>query len=330
MSFINKVLKKINIVEPVLNNLKIIAPSTSANLGPGFDVFALALDLFHDVIEVEYISSPTIEIEMKGIDSNLIPCEPSQNSAGIIAKQIVEMTGKKFGFKIVITKGIPVGKGLGSSGASAAASAFAINKILSLGLTKNQLIRLASQGEIASSGSPHSDNVSASILGGFTIIQSYKPLNVINLKPPENLEIAIIMPETVTPHKKTEIARSVIPKTVGLEKVIHNIGHAATIVAGMSLGNVELIGAGMADDIVEPFRSGMVPGYSEIRNLALDAGAAGIAISGAGPSMIAVVDAESISALKVAETVGKGCEDLGIPCKVFSCKPDSGIRYWVS
>jgi homoserine kinase len=326
MSFINKLLEKIKVVEPVFNHIKIIAPSTSANLGPGFDVFALALDLFHDVIEVEYISSPTIEIEMKGIDANLIPSEPSQNSAGIIAKQIVERTGKRFGFKIVITKGIPVGKGLGSSGASAAASAFAVDKILSLGLTKNQLIHLASQGEIASSGSPHSDNVSAAILGGFTIIQSYKPLNVINLKPPENLEIAIIMPETVTLHKKTEIARSVIPKTVGLEKVIHNIGHAATIVAGMSLGDVELIGKGMADDIVEPFRSGMIPGYSEIRKLALEAGAAGVAISGAGPSMIVVVDADSIPALQVAETVGKGCEALSIPCKTFTCKPDSGLR----
>jgi homoserine kinase len=328
MSFINELLEKKKIVEPVFNHVKIIAPSTSANLGPGFDVFALALNLFHDVIEVEYISSPTIEIEIKGIDANLIPNEPSQNSAGIIVKQIVERSEKRFGIKIVITKGIPVGKGLGSSGASAAASAFAMDKILSLGLTNNQLIYLASQGEIASSGSPHSDNVSAAILGGFTIIQSYKPLNVINIKPPENLEIAIIMPETITPHKKTEIARSVIPKMIGLEKVVHNVGNAATIVAGMSLGDVELIGKGMADDIVEPFRSSMVPGYSEIRNLALEAGAAGVAISGAGPSMIAVVDSDKISALQVAEAVGKGCEDLSIPCKTFTCKPDSGIRYF--
>ncbi|MEM3061539.1 MAG: homoserine kinase, partial [Candidatus Bathyarchaeia archaeon] len=165
--------------------VKVLSPSTIANLGPGFDVFGLAVNAFYDEVIVEISSSPSIEICVNGIDSSIVPKNPSKNTAGLVAMNLLERIGSKNGLKIFIKKGIPVGKGLGSSAACAVACALALNKLFGLDLSKNELIALAAEGEKASAGVPHADNVAAATLGGFTVLNSYDPLNAIRIDPPK-------------------------------------------------------------------------------------------------------------------------------------------------
>jgi len=306
--------------------VKVEAPATTANLGPGFDVFGLALDVFHDIVEVKAVSTGAINISVGGVSAAAVPREVDRNTAGVVAKLLLGKAGEKLGLDIRIDKGIPIARGLGSSAACAAATAVALDRVFSLGLSSNELIGVAAQGETASAGTPHADNVSAAILGGFTIIRSYRPLDVVRLEPPPNLEFAVAIPNLPAPMKKTEKARSVIPKTIPLESVTHNVGHASTIVAGFALSRVDLIGKGMADAVVEPARARLIPGYDTVRQRALEAGALGVAISGAGPTMLSLVDPKKLAALKVAEAMKEAFESVGVECETYSAKPAKGAR----
>jgi len=302
----------------------VTAHSTTANLGPGFDVFALALEAFHDTVHIE-TSSRGVELEIVGPDSAGVPADPEANSAGLVAKELLNRRMINIGLKIRIEKGIPVGKGLGSSAASAAATAVALNDVLGLQLTTNEIVQVAAHGEIASSGVPHADNVAAAVLGGFTFIQSYSPFSAVRLSPPQRLEITIAIPEISTPSKKTGLARALLPDTVPLWKVAQNVGSAASIVAGILSEDIGLIGKGMVDAIVEPARAHLVPGYIEVRKAALEAGAEGAAMSGAGPSMIAVVDNTKVRTSSVAEAMRDAFKSTGVESRAITSRPARGV-----
>ena len=300
------------------------APCTTANLGPGFDVFALALDAFHDTLQIQTSPERGVELEIAGPDSVNVPEDPGLNSAGLVARELLSRHKVDVGVKVRVEKGIPVGKGLGSSAASAAATAVGLNHTLGLGLTENEVVELAAQGEVASAEAPHADNVAAAVLGGFTFVQSYSPLSVVGFDPPARLEIAIAIPEVITPRKKTERARAILPDRVPLARIADNVGAAASIVAGILSENISLIGKGMVDAIVEPARAQLVPRYNEVRQAALRAGATGVAISGAGPSMIAIVDSATTSATSVAEAMKEIFESAGVRCRAVASKTACG------
>ncbi|MEM2341084.1 MAG: homoserine kinase [Candidatus Bathyarchaeia archaeon] len=301
-----------------------IAPATSANLGAGFDVFGVALDALSDRVIVEKTSHEgVIEIEIEGEGSETIPREPKRNTAGIVANELLKYSGERCGLKIRIIKGIRPGSGLGSSAASAAATAVAVNELLGLGLNPIQLISFAALGEIASAGSPHADNVSAATLGDFIVITSREPLEVLKLKLPKNVEFAIVLPEI---RVDTSLARSVLPKKVDLSSMVHNIGRAATFIAGIALNNVEIMGKGMTDIIIEPARAHLIPGLSHVKERAIKSGAAGVTISGAGPSIIALVDSRRMSAEKVALAMKSAFEEVGIRSCPICAKPGAGAR----
>jgi homoserine kinase len=269
--------------------------------------------------------SKGIKIKVSGLSVDTIPTDTEKNTAGVVAKQILEEFSLKTGLMIKLEKGILPSMGLGSSAASAAAVAFGLNLLFNLEIDHGQLIRLAAKGEIASAGFEHADNVSAAIHGDFIIIKSYTPLEVIHLKSPPNLGVCIALPKVPTPPKKTEKARSVLPKTVSMEKLVHNVGHAATMAAGFATGNVDLIGKSMSDAVVEPARAFLVPGYQEVRQRALKAGACGVAISGAGPAMIAIINTDKAEASKVAEAMEEGFKSAGVNATTICTKPGKGV-----
>jgi homoserine kinase len=308
---------------PEINSVTVTAPCTTANLGPGFDVFALALEAFLDTIHVQ-TSPRDVTLEIAGPNSADVPADPELNTAGLVAKELLSRRAKETGVKIRIEKGIPVGKGMGSSAASAAATAVALNHMLRLQLTLNEIIEVSAQGEIASSGSPHADNVAAAVLGGFTFVQSHSPFSAVGLSPPRALEVAIAIPNAPTPPNKTGVARAALPESVPLGKVAHNVASAATIVAGILSDDIDLIGKGMVDAIVEPARAHLVPGYAEVRKAALEAGAQGAAISGAGPSMIAVVDNTKVRTSSVAEAMRDAFESAGVESCAIASRPACG------
>ncbi len=302
-----------------MKRVKITAPCSSANLGSGFDAFGLALEAFHDTLTAE-LTDKGITVKFTGLGADGIPTDPERNTAGLVAKILV--ADRQVGVKLHVEKGIPIKMGLGSSGASAAACAVALNELLGLELSKNEIIKVAAMGEVAAAGAGHADNVAASVLGGFTVVQASGEQTVaVRLDPPSNLEVALALPRVETPENKTAKARAVLPKSVGFGDAVANARNAASIVAGFHFGDVEMIGRGMTDLIVEPARKQFIPGFDAVKKAALNAGASGAAISGAGPAVIAIVDSTKISTLNVASAMKEAFEREGIMCEACCTKP---------
>ena len=303
----------------MVKSVTVHAPCSTANLGPGFDVFGLALDAFYDEV--------TVTKKVKGItilSSDDIPLKPEQNTAGLVAKAIIKKEKLRGGVEIKIKKNIPPGFGMGSSAASAAACAVGINKLYNLKLSQNKLVSYAGIGEKASAGSIHYDNVAASILGGFVIV-NLNPISVVRIEAPKDLVLCLGVPEIKVPKRKTKVSRSVIPKTVKLSDSITNLSNAVNIVAGFLNKDSNLIGKSVEDVIVEPARKHMIPGFNNVKKNALRAGALGVTISGAGPSVIAFATKKQ-NLKKISFAMKKGFKSAKVDCDIVICKPSKGPK----
>ena len=301
----------------MVKSVTVSAPCSTANLGPGFDVFGLALDAFYDKV--------TVTKKGKGItivSSDDIPLKPEHNTAGLVAKEMVKKCKISGGAEITIKKNVPAGFGMGSSAASAAACAIGINKLYNLKLTKNELVSYAGVGEKASAGSIHYDNVAASVIGGFVIVNS-NPLNVIPIEAPKDLVLCLAIPEMKVPKKKTKVLRSVIPKSVKFSDSLKNLANATNIVAGFLNKDSRMIGESVIDVIVEPARKHMIPGFDNVKKNALGAGAFGVTISGAGPSVIAFVSKKQ-NVKKIGDAMRRGFKTAKKNSTIVICKPSKG------
>jgi len=298
-----------------------IAPCSTANLGPGYDVFGLALGALKDRVKITKTAGGS-RITIKNSDKS-IPAMAESNSAGLVVKSMMRDFGTGDSVEIQITKGVPAGYGIGSSAASAVAAAVAFNALYNLKIGKNNLVEYAAEGEVASAGTKHYDNVSASLLGGFVIGHKGQ---FVRIEPPRDLFLVVAIPISMqVPEKKTEVARSVLPREVPLKSVVHNVSSASTIVAGFALKDVEMIARGIDDIIIEPARKHLIPGYDSVKKNALAAGALAVTISGAGPSMIAFLKTCK-SANKVADAMAKGFLEAGVKSRTFASRPSSGAR----
>lgn len=301
----------------MVEKITVKSPSSTANLGPGFDIFGLAIDAFYDTITLTKIKKG-----IKIITDDNIPTNPKNNTAGLVVKNMKAKFKIKEGIEIKIKKGIPAGFGMGSSAGSASAAAVAVDKLFNLKLDGNSLVEFAGFGEKASAGSVHYDNVAASVLGGFVIVKT-NPLKVIRIDPPKNLRMCIAVPKLTVPKKKTKVSRGVIPKKIKFSDSILNMSNASTIVAGFMRKDPELIGNSIKDVIVEPARQHMIPGFTKVKHNALKAGALGVTISGAGPSIIAFSE-ESEDLKKICLAMKKGFTSTNTECQTIICKPSKG------
>ena len=301
------------------------APSSTANIGPGFDVFGLALDAFHDKVELEITQTHSIQIEVHGEYGSTIPLEPEANSAGLAISKMLGDYHFTDGLKVKVHKEVPAGFGLGSSAASASAAVKAFDALYGLNLDNNSLVKYAAMGEVASAGSMHYDNVSASLLGGFVIVRT-DPLNVVRIEPPRDLMLCVAIPMIEVPKKKTEVARSVLPENVALKQVVSNVANASTIVAGFMLKDVDLLSSAINDVIVEPARAHLIPGYEQVKKNALNAGALAVTISGAGPSMIAFMKEGKQEPEKICKAMEEGFRSADVQCKTVHCKTSKGAK----
>lgn len=252
-----------------------------------------------------------------------IPTDPKKNLAGIVARNMLETAGFPFGVDIAIHKGISPGSGIGSSGASAAGTAFGINLLLGNRWDKKELVTFAMEGEAFASGTQHADNVAPALFGGFVLIRSYKPLDIIPITPPGDLWSTVIHPMIEV---KTEYARGIMQKDVSLKDAVTQWGNVAGLTAGLLTSNYDLIGRSLVDVIAEPVRAVLIPGFDRLKKAALEAGALGCSISGSGPSVFALSRGK-----KTAEKVAKAFKDsyspLGIDHEIyFSRISPEGIR----
>jgi homoserine kinase len=293
---------------------------STANLGAGFDVFGLALNKYADRVQVRLTSRRRIRIFVKGTTGQQIPKEANKNSAGPPAMALLREAGLKKGLEITIEKNVPQGIGLGSSGATAAACTKTLDHLLDLDLSDDELVRTASLGEKAVAGTAHADNVAASILGGFVIVYG-SPVRTVSLKPPPGTTAIVATPQLAVGPYKTRKARKIIPRQIEIKKAILNIGRASAIAAGFASGDIRMIGTGMEDEIAEPYRERMIPGFSRVRRAALEAGAAGVSISGAGPSVIAIVDRKNSDPRIVGRAMLNGFAESKIHSTWFVARP---------
>jgi len=300
--------------------MRVKAPATSANLGAGFDVFGLALKEPYDLVEVTRIPEKNVRIKL--VEGYEVPLEPEENTGGYVALRMIKDFDLPEGVELRIWKRIKPKSGLGSSAATAAAVAYALNKLFDLGLSREKLVEYAALGELISAGSPHPDNVASAIYGGFTIILSRNPLKIYAVDPPADLGVVIVLP--VVEKASTKKAREILPKMIELERYVYNVGMAASLVAGMSLGNIEMIKEGMNDLIVEPIRAkaGIIPEYEEVKELGRRLNA-GIAVSGAGPAIIGVIEKERRKVL--AKELEKLYTSRGYGCRVYITEPGPGV-----
>ena len=316
-----------SVVGPI-NKVTCKAPSSTANLGPGFDVFGLALDAFYDEVTISRIKRTGKGIvtitHTQNDNASLVPLPttPEENTAGLAAIQLMKAYNITDDIKITIRKGVPAGFGMGSSAASAAATVTAFNNMYGLNLEMDTMVEFAGAGEKASAGSIHYDNVAASILGGFVIVRT-DPLDVIKVEAPSNLKMCVAVPALDIPKKKTQVARSVIPKEINMTDSVANISNAVAIAVGFMNKDTRLLGESIKDVIVEPARKHMIPGFDAVKENALKAGAFGVTISGAGPSVIAFAD-DTVNMEQVSKAMRDGFQSADIKCQTIVCGSAKG------
>ena len=268
--------------------LRVFAPATIANIGPGFDVLGLALCSPGDVLEVELADVPGVEIvEITG-DGGRLTRDPMKNVASRAAIDLLRRAGSAHGLRLWLHKQMPLASGLGSSGASSAAGAFAANEILGRPFSTRDVVLSAIEGECAASGTPHADNVAPSVMGGFVLVRSGEPFDIVQLPVPDELRVIVVHPHCQV---STAAARRLVKeRTYGLDVIVSNIGNVAALVAALYVGDLQLLGRSIDDRIIEPLRATLIPGFDEVKNAALDAGALGCSIAGSGPSVFAFAD----------------------------------------
>src|SRR5438445_11098726 len=251
------------------------APASSANLGPGFDVFAVALERPLDrlTLSAEKSSKTEALLTVRGVSGVSVRAE--ENAASYVALSIARDCGIRTLLRIELNKGIPVGVGLGSSAASSVAAALAVDELFELELSQTELLRYAALGERLSSGTAHYDNVAASLVGGFSVAihDDGNPPRIISYPAPRALKLCLATPVVALPERKTEFARSLLPSVTKLSAAVRNLSMASAILSGFARGDVELIGYCMRDAIVEPARAVMMPGFREVRRTAGQCGA---------------------------------------------------------
>jgi homoserine kinase len=286
------------------------APATSANLGSGFDVFGVALDRPADVIRVSKADRTTIDVT--GAGSQYIPEDPDKNTVGAVAEALNAPA------HIQIDKGVRPSSGLGSSAASAAGAAVALNELYDRGLSRTELVPIAGEGEAVVSGEAHVDNVAPALLGGFTIAAGERVTSV-------DADIALVacLPEIAV---STRDARKVVPSSASMEDVVHTVGRAATLATGMCRSDPALVGAGMDDRIVTPARAELITGYEAVRETALAAGATGVTVSGAGPGVLAAC--REGDRRTVAMAMLDAFEDAGVDARAYQTRIGAGAQLY--
>lgn len=266
-----------------MKSIKIFCPATVANLSCGFDVLGLCLDNIGDEMVIRKTDEPGIRItKITGAD---LPTETEKNVAGVAALAMLSQWETDFGFDIEIHKKIRCGSGIGSSAASAAGAVFGINELLGRPFETKELVWFGGWGENLASGSYHADNVAPALLGGFTLIRGYNPLDVIRIESPPDLYVAIVHPEIEI---RTSVARAILKKDVPLKTAVAQWGNVGGLVAGLYTNDYDLIGRSLLDGVAEPYRKKLIPGFDDAKKAAMAHGALGAGISGSGPSIFAL------------------------------------------
>jgi|TARA_B100000315_G_scaffold216661_1_gene216708 homoserine kinase len=285
--------------------IKVFAPATVANIGPGFDILGMAVTGLGDVVEARGNESGVVISHIEGTDK--LPMESEKNTAGIAASEVLKLLENPGGIEIKLKKGLPLGSGLGSSAASAAAGAFAANALYGNKLSKEELILPATKAEEKVSGF-HADNTAPSLLGSAVLVRSLKPLDVIKLGTIDEITIVLVTPDNSI---FTKEARTVLPDSVTLEKYVRNMANTSAVSTAFVKNDYGLFVRSLTDEVVEPERAKLINGIDEVKKAGLDAGADSVNISGSGPTLFAVINQQEEKANSIASDMVQAFSNAG-------------------
>jgi len=304
-----------------MDYLKIFAPATVANVSCGFDSLGFAVDAVGD--EITFTKTAEKGVTITTITGANLTYDIDKNAASAVVKKILNAANADFGIALTLHKGFSPGSGLGSSAASAAGAAFGANKLVGNRYSELELTKFAMFGEEVACGSQIADNVAAAIYGGFILVRSYNPLDIVKLPVPSELRVVAIHPQITI---KTKDARAVLPKKIALKDAVTQWANVAGLISGLYTDNYNLISNSLVDIVAEPARKPLIPFFDEVKNSALKAGALGAGISGSGPTIFALCEGNEV-AEKVYHSIEESYKNKGIDFEMFISKVNQeGIR----
>ena len=307
-----------------MEELKVFAPATIANLVCGFDILGMALQAPYDEMTLSFRNEPGIQIQHT--DEYDLPESPEKNVAGASLQALIDECNEPLGFNLKIHKNIKPGSGLGSSAASAAGVVVAANHLLGNIFSNEDLVRFAMNGEKLSGGVKHADNVAPCIYGGITLVRSIFPLDIIPLNVPD-LFISIVHPQIEV---RTSDSRQILRKEVQLKNAIRQWGNIGGLITGFMKNDFDLIGRSLEDVIIEPVRSILIPGFQDIKLKCKEAGALGGGIAGSGPSVFMMSKEEGTAAI-VENIMKEVYEEIGVDYKTYVTKINcEGVKIFKS
>ena len=297
-----------------MNEIKIFSPATVANVACGYDVLGFCLDAVGDEMLIRKVDKKGIRItKIEGFE---LPFKTELNVAGVSALAMYETLQPDCGFEIEIYKNIKPGSGIGSSAASAVGSVFGMNALLGSPYNKTELTQFAMKGEALASKCEHADNLAPALFGGFTLVKSLSPLEILEIPSPDNLYATIIHPQIEV---KTADSRAILPKEVKLQEAIVQWANFGSLIHSLHTNNYQLMKRSLHDAIIEPHRSKLIPFYKEVKQAALNAGALGTNISGSGPSIFSLCKGVETATL-VSDSIKKVYLNTGIKFDIHISK----------
>ena len=294
--------------------IKIFAPATVANVSCGFDSLGFAVDAIGD--EMTFTKTAEKGVQITNITGADLTYNVDENAASAVVKKMLNAANATFGIALTIHKGFSPGSGLGSSAASAAGAAFGANQLLGDMYSNLELTKFAMFGEKVACGSAIADNVAAAIFGGFILVRSYEPLEIIKLPVPNELRVVAIHPQITI---KTKDARDVLPTKIPLKDAVTQWANVGGLISGLYTDNYNLISNSLVDIVAEPARKSLIPFFDNIKNSALKAGALGAGISGSGPTVFALCKGD-IVAKAVYKSIEESYKNTGIDFEIFVSK----------
>ncbi len=296
--------------------IRVFAPATVANVACGFDILGFAIDQPGDEVIVRLIDKPGVYIVKISGDQGRLPLAAEKNTVSVSILALLKHLKSNQGFEIELMKRMPLGSGLGSSAASTVAGVFAANILLGNPLAKEELLPFATEGERIACGSAHADNAAPALLGGFVLIRSYQPLDVIQIATPKDLYCTVLHPQIEI---RTEDARKILKKSILIKDAITQWGNIAGLIAGLMKSDYDLIRRSLQDVIIEPIRSILIPGFHEVKQAALASGALGCSISGSGPSLFALSSTREVAS-KAGDAMQAVMNSLNIASEIYISK----------
>jgi homoserine kinase len=303
----------------IVQSAKAFAPASVANVAIGFDILGFSVDALGDSVTVHRSATPGVRITAIRGTPEQLPLEAEKNTAGRAVMAMVDQLNLDFGIEMEIDKGIPLSSGLGGSAASAVAAVVAANALLPIPMSKLELLRFAMQGEAVASGSMHADNISPSLFGGLVLTVGIDQPRIKQIPVPQGIRAVIAHPHM---YVSTKQARAILSRTVNLSDFVWQTANLAGFISGCYTDDIEMIRESFQDVVIEPQRQLLIPGFQEIRSAAMDAGALGCSISGAGPTMFALCLEADAPSVRQAMVTQFGKQDLGVDDWVVSIRSE--------